>query len=103
MKLKKISWRKAKGGRCMEHLKEGYVNNELCFMIGGRAFLTDLRPINNKDNWQPPKSYSITDAEDAKRIASDLLNNLNIDEHQANLQRREDESQKTVKLLQEAE
>ena len=103
MKLRKISWRKAKGGRYAEHLKEGYVNNELCFMIGGRAVVTDLRPINDKDNWQPPKHYTIRDADDAKRIASDLLNNLNIEEHQANYQKREDDIQKTVKLIKEAE
>lgn len=103
MKLRKISWRKAKGGRYTEHLKEGYVNNELCFMIEGRAVVTDLRPINDKDNWQPPKHYTIKDTDDAKRIASDLLNNLNIEEHQANYQKREDRSNHTAKLIKEAE
>ena len=102
-KLQKISWRKAKGGKCMEHLKEGYVNNELCFMIEGRSCVTDLRPIKNNDNWQPPKHYSIIDSDDAKRIASDLLNNLNCEEHSANLQKMIDSGKEFANTIKDAE
>tara|TARA_R110000822_G_scaffold25937_16_gene78506 strand:+ start:748 stop:1098 length:351 start_codon:yes stop_codon:yes gene_type:complete len=99
--LKKISWRKAKGGRVMEHILEGWYDGQYLFQIGGRAVVTDLRPIRG-DEWNPPRHYSIESRDDAKQIASDLLNDLNEEKHQANWQAREDASAASVQLIQDA-
>ena len=100
--MKKISWRKAKGGRYAENLLEGYVNNELAFMIEGTLCVTDLRETRNPDTeWVLPKHYSIKDRDEAKQIASDLLNGINLEIHEANYQKGVAESQKTIDLLED--
>lgn len=104
--MKKISWRKAKGGRAMEHLLEGYVNNELAFIIEGRLCVTDLRPMSG-EVWEHPKHYMIEDRnnakEEAKQIAFDLLNGLNVEKHEENLRKEAEKQAASLKVIQDAE
>ena len=95
--MKKISWKKAKGGRVMEHILEGYVNNELAFVIEGRLCVSDVREMKSSDEWVAPKHYRLDSRGDnvrgeAKEIAYELLNNINIEKHKANWQKWEDEN-----------
>lgn len=110
LNLKKITWKKAKGGRAFEHIKVGYVDGDKSFIIEGRLCVTDLRGTFQYDKWESPKHYRLDSTQshqdilkEAKEIASDLLNGLNIDKHQANWQFWEDESAKTIKILEEAQ
>ena len=82
--MKKIHWKKAKGGRIMEHLLEGFVDNEKIFIIEGRLCVSDLRPMCKAAGWQAPKHYKLnsdspTYKEDAKLIAHELLNGINLE------------------------
>lgn len=107
--MKKIKWKKAKGGLAFEHLLEGFIDGEKksSFMIEGRGCVTDLRPIRG-EVWGHPKHYRLNSngpdvKGEAKGIASDLLNGLNVDKHQANWQRGEDETAHTIKVMKEAQ
>jgi|TARA_R110000851_G_scaffold47424_1_gene115079 type IV secretory pathway VirD2 relaxase len=111
--MKKISWKKAKGGRAMEHQLEGHVDGKLAFIVNGRHSITDL--IESKkslktDVYIHPKNYRLnrdgqtTDfRSEATTIASDLLNGLNLEFHQANWQKGEDEAADTIKVIGEAQ
>jgi len=109
--MKKITWKNAKGGRSFEHLLEGFVDGELAFIVEGRLCVTDLRAMklsHPTSKYVSPKHYSLnSDGPDvkgeAKGIASDLLNGLNIEKHQANWQRGEDETAQTIKVLKDAQ
>jgi len=106
--LKKISWKKAKGGRAFEHLLEGYIDGEIAFIIEGRSCVTDLRAMkasHKTDTYVSPNHYRLSKEDpkkEAKEIASDLLNGLNLEKHQANWQKLEDESSKTSIIIAEA-
>ena len=104
--MKKISWKKSKGGRAFEHILEGWVGGEKCFQIEGRLCVTDLRPINGEP-WQPPVHYYIEDPnnakEEAKQIAYDVLNGLNKEKHEANLERQRIKDEHTRKVLEDAQ
>jgi len=54
--MKRIRWKKAPGGRAMEHLLEGWVDGEHQFMIEGRLCVTDLRPMHGEE-WAHPKHF----------------------------------------------
>ena len=111
--MKKISWRKSKGGRAFEHIKEGYVDGKLAFMIEGRLCVTDLRKSKESletDTYIHPKHYKLDYSKDretilkeAKTICSDLLNGLNLDIHEANYQKGEEESRKTAQIIKETQ
>jgi len=105
--MKKISWKKAKGGRSMEHQLEGFVGGELAFIISGRLCVQDFREMKESSEWVPPKAYRLdingdTTAE-AKIIASDLLNGLNVEKHQDNWQKWDDENKKSAILIRDAQ
>ena len=112
-KLKKISWRKVKGGRAFEHILEGYVDDKLGFRIEGSLSVTDLRESKKSletNEYIQPKHYklkrdgvSLTPRIEAKTIASDLLNGLNIEKHQNNWQKGEDEAAHTLKIMEKAQ
>jgi hypothetical protein len=111
--MKKISWKKAKGGRAMEHQLEGHVDNKLAFIVNGRHSIGDFRESKKSletDVYIRPKHYRLnrdgqtTDFRgEAKIIASDLLNGLNLEIHQANWQKGEDEAADTIKVMVEAQ
>ena len=58
--MKKVTWKKAKGGRIMEHQLEGFVDGQLAFIIEGRLCITDLREMKSSSEWVSPKSYRIS-------------------------------------------
>jgi hypothetical protein len=112
--MEKIKWKKAKGGRVMEHLLEGYVDNKLAFIIEGRLCVTDHRAskksLEANGEWEHPKHYKLDYSQpredirnEAKTIASDLLNGINTEKHQANWQAGEDEAAATAKTIKDAE
>ncbi len=105
--MKKLTWKKAKGGRSMEHQLEGFFDGELAFIIEGGLCVTDLREMKASSEWVAPKHYRLrTDGdrrEEAKHIAYELLNGINLEEHQANWQAGKDEEEKTARVLKNAE
>jgi len=105
--MKKITWKKAKGGRSMEHQLEGFVDGELAFIISGRLCVQDFREMKTSSEWVPSKVYRLdvngNTTEEAKMIASDLLNGLNIEKHQDNWKKWDDENKKSGKLIAEAQ
>lgn len=105
--MKEITWKKAKGGRSMEHQLEGFVNGELAFIISGRLCVQDFREMKASSGWIAPKAYRLDTNGDttteAKQIASDLLNGLNIEKHQENWQKWEDENKRSGELIRKAQ
>lgn len=105
--MKKITWKRAKGGRSMEHQLEGFVDGELAFIISGRLCVQDLRAMKASEKWVAPKAYRLDlngdTTTEAKIIASDLLNEINLEKHQANWQAWEDENKKSGELIREAQ
>lgn len=108
--MKKIKWKKPKGGRVMEHMLEGYVDNKLAFIISGSLCVTDLRESKaslKTDKYIQPKHYYMEGKKDireeAKQIASDLLNGLNTEKHEANLERQRIKEEHTQKVMREAQ
>lgn len=75
---------------------EGFVNDELCFVVEGNLCLTDIRDSRNI------KHYRAT-SDKAKEIANDLLNNINLDEHKANNDAWEETLDRTAKVLRDAQ
>lgn len=68
--MKKIKWKKAKGGRVFEHLTEGYVDGKLAFMIEGSLCVTDLRESKaslETDTYVSPRHYHMEGTENKKR------------------------------------
>lgn len=100
--MEKISWKRVKGDTIM-----GYVDKEITFCIEGRLCLTDLRNMNTSQVFIPPKHYrlnnNINEVTEAKLIAHELLNNINLEKHEANWQAWKNEGKKTVNLLAEAD
>lgn len=108
--MKKIKWKKVKGGRAFEHMLEGYVDNKLAFMISGSLCVTDLRESKaslETDKYIHPKHYHMegkeNKKEEAKQIAFDLLNGLNVKKHEANLERQRIKDEYTQKVIREAQ
>ena len=106
--MKKISWRKAKGGRAFEHLLEGFVDGKLAFVKEGGLCLSDIRDLGGLgDDFVPPKHYPLTNETDklaeAKLIAHELLNGINLDVHENSRKSWEDRHTKTANLIKEAE
>ena len=106
--MKKISWRKAKGGRAFEHFLEGFVDGKLAFIKEGGLCLSDLREMGGYgDDFQPPKHYPLIEEgnklEEAKRIAYELLNSINLEAHESRRRAWEDRHIKTANLIKEAE
>lgn len=104
--MKKIKWKKAKGGRAFEHILEGWVDGNHWFNIEGRSCVTDLRGIR-QENWEPPKHYRIDDVENkrehAKQMAYEILNNINPEIYAENLRLQEVEAEHTRKVMQDAQ
>jgi hypothetical protein len=76
---------------------EGYVGGVKRFSIQGGLCVVDM------STKFPYKSYRITSKENGKEIASDLLNGWNLEEHEANRKKWDDEHKKTAKLIKDAD
>ncbi len=79
MRKPRIKWTKRYG------YVEGTINKEISFSYNC-GHLIDLRESHKSDTYIPSKTYKANDLLNAKSIASDLLNNLNLDKHEANRQ-----------------
>lgn len=89
MAKKNVKWRKYLGTQY-----EGTINGERAFEISGLLCIQDTRDIDNI------KAYKISSVEEAKQIAEDLINGVNLEIHEKNYQDWEAENQKTVNLIQ---
>lgn len=98
----KIKWKKSKGGRLYENQLEGHVDGVHVFTIYGKHCVTDLRPINGAE-WKPAVHYRIKDKEDGKRIAHNVINGLCLEELEENLRKQKEESERTIKIMKDAE
>ena len=82
------------------------MDGEKCFHIEGRLCVTDLRPMNG-EVWEHPIHYRIEDKENAreegKQIAYEVLNGLNVEKHEANLEKQRVENEHTRKVMQDAQ
>ena len=98
-KLKKMKWKK------VYHGHEGIFENKVIFSIEGNLCVTDLRFVGYDQNgkWKSPENYRIKNLDDGKQIASDLLNNLNLEVHHLNRDKWIQEGEKTALLIKEAE
>jgi hypothetical protein len=63
--MNKINWIKSEIGSVFEDIIEGYVENELMFIIKGKKCITDLTQ---------EKDYKIKDIYDGMNIAHKILN-----------------------------
>jgi hypothetical protein len=101
--MKKIKWKEIKS----QNLYEGIVDGKVAFSIEGLLCLTDLRESRESKTYIAPKHYSITSKENAKQIAFDLVNNLNVDIHKENyeslLKKDIERSSRIKKLTEDAE
>lgn len=91
--MQKIKWKNRNSINCIE----GYLNDNHIFDIEGTLCLIDLR------GQVPYKTYSITSKDNAKEIASDLINGLNTELHESNHLAWEKKSNDTAKFLQDTE
>lgn len=105
--MKKISWKKAKGGRAFEHLLEGFVDGELAFIKEGGLCVTDLREMKASDTFVSPKHYPLSreghTTFEAKLIAHELLNGINLEQHEASRKVWEDEHNKSAEVIKKAQ
>lgn len=100
--MKEITWKKVKG--LPNHL-EGFVDGELAFNISGTLCVSDLRAMKasyETNTHVSPKHYKIKDKDDGKSIAYDLLNGLNLEKHEANWHKWEEESAKSAQFIQDS-
>jgi len=97
-KILKIRWKH----RASMNTWTGTFDKHERFVIEGGLCLTDFGDQDgNRSNF---KRYRIHgDAQVGKNIAFDLLNGLNLEVHQANCQKWEDENLKSVQVIQEAQ
>lgn len=102
----KIVWKKPKGGKVWEHILEGWVEKEKCFLIEGSLCLTDLRPMKNEP-WEKPKHYMIGNTDNvkdkAKQMAYEILNNINPEIYEANLETQRIIDEHTQKVIKDAQ
>jgi len=105
--MKKITWKKSPGGRAFENLLEGWVDKEVAFRIEGRLCLTDLREMNSSKEFVSPKHYRLSSVNDstneAKTMAHELLNNINLEKHQLIWQNWVDEQARSARALRDAD
>lgn len=94
--VKTIRWKKVYYGY------QGFHDGKVLFSIEGGLCVTDLRPME-KETWEHPEHYRINDREDGKRIAKDLLNEVNLAEHHANRDAWKVEQERTTKVIQDAQ
>jgi hypothetical protein len=104
--MKKIKWKKAKGGRAFEHILEGYVDKVHFFNIEGTLCVTDLRGIK-KEPWSPPIHYNIDTKENkkerAKVMAHEILNNINPEFYEKIIEKQLKESMRSQKIMKDAQ
>jgi len=97
-KIKKIRWKH----RASMNTWTGTVNKNERFVIEGGLCLTDFGDQEeNRSNFKRYRIYG--DVQVGKDIAFDLLNGLNLEVHQENCQKWEDENLKSAQVIQEAQ
>jgi len=99
--MKKITWKKAKGGRAFENILEGFVEGQLSFVKEGGLCLTDLRDMRSIKHY--PLNKEGHKEFEAKLIAHELLNSINLEQHEASRKEMEDRNNKTADLIREAQ
>lgn len=83
---------------------EGFVGKDLFFCIEGTLCLSDLRDTSySMSDYRPSKVYSISSIVQAKEIAYDLLNKLNIEIHESNRNRLLAKEVQSRKIMEEAD
>ena len=95
----KIKWKYLKRVNC----HEGFIDGKLAFSIEGTLCVTDLRKNRSSQEWVSPDYYRITDVENGKQIANDLLNGENSENHEANRQAWIAEQEKTSRLIKDVD
>ena len=84
----------------------GFVRGIKSFIIEGCLCLTDMRETYNTtsvEDYVAPKHYRIKDKVEAKKIAHELLNDLNVEVHESNYKERLAERTKSIDLINSAE
>ena len=114
-KMKKISWKHRPGMSEWEGKVITDGENVVRFVIHGSYCVTDLGDRSQEqkhfcetfqsppDDFKMPKSYKITDSDNGKEIAHDLLNGLNLEIHEANYQAMEDRSRESANTIAKAQ
>lgn len=102
--VKTIKWKVERGEPSQI---SGYVNGEVAFHIGGSLCVTDIRAsracTGNGDDYISPSHYKTGSQQRGKEIAHDLLNGLNIEEHEANKQEWLNKQEQSLKVIQDAQ
>ena len=99
-KIKKIRWKY----RASMNTWSGTYDKYERFTIEGGLCVTDHGEEENPLEFVTSKHYRIHgDIQVGKDIAFDLLNRLNLEIHQGNWQKWEDENLKSIKVIQEAQ
>lgn len=100
MKTKsKIRWKFLKRVNC----HEGFVNGELAFSVEGSLCVTDIRKCYTQSEYISPNHYRIKDPNHGKQIAHDLLEGLNVEEHETNRLEWIAQQERTTKLIQDTD
>lgn len=97
--MKKIKWKFLRRVNC----HEGFVDNKLAFSVEGTLCVTDLRRTHSSPTFVSPDHYKITSVENGKQIASDLLNGLNVELHEANRLAWIAKEEETARVIQNAD
>ena len=80
-------------------------DKEPLISIQGRLCITDLRECRKSETWISPKHYKLNgiSIEEAKQVAEDLVTGANFEIHEKNRLEWEAESERTSRLIQEAD
>ena len=97
--MRGITWKKCYGG-FEGFCKDSKYNNKAIFSIQGCS-VCDLRESRFSNTFILPKYYLGKDTKDRKRIAEDLYNNINLEDHEQNRYALLEESKKLANLLEE--
>jgi len=100
--MKKIKWKE-----WIEGQYEGSYDGQKCFEINGTHSLQDIRFMYTDAGFMPPKTYSVENLADGKRIALELLNDINSEENAENNRHFEERERKStenfLRLMKESE
>lgn len=101
--MRGVTWKFRQGMNTWEGTVKG--DKEPLLFIGGKLYVTDLREFRNSETWTSPKHYKITDLtlEQAKELAEDLVNNINVEKHESNRLAWIAENERSVKVIAEAQ
>ncbi len=99
--MRGVTWKHVQSVSIWEGTVKG--DKEATFFVQGRGFVTDIRESKKSETFIHPKHYKISETDEGKRLAEDLVNGTNFEKHEANRLALIAESQRTAKLIQDTD